>query len=355
MAPRFDAARQERTDKRHWPWTGTTKPIGLNEPFPTVASTLDHSENPDPDDHYTNTIQSTSSWTDRPLPSTPSPSWPSKYSSQDTSYTSTTTFGHHTKYPETVPTTTQADSGGPAISTFTATDGPVASPADSSDGDQSSHVPIYAAASAVPIIMLALIAFAVFFCMRKRRKQKEIAAAQMKVQEMKASRRPLVHAYVSPATPVSRAPSYTSTPGNVQPRSLATPPPVILGPISSETSGNYMTGIDTSDVVSTRNDRTGLGDPFADSSSLSEEPPPPYRPRSLASRTTSVRMPRSSMSMSSQNSHIQRQPLRNPFEDPREDDVVSDLSGPTLNRDVDNMSAVSDRSYQQDPVVGRRG
>jgi hypothetical protein len=43
---------------------------------------------------------------------------------------------------------------------------------------------------------------------------------------------------------------------------------------------------------------------------------------------------------------------RSPFDDP-EDDEVSDISGPTLGRETDAMSDVSELSYQIDPVVGR--
>lgn len=234
---------------------------------------------------------------------------------------------------------------------------------DTQRKESPNHGPVYAAAGAVPVVIIAIIGFVVFFCMRKRRKQKQIAASQTEVQEMKSTQtqemkpeQPTVQAYIAPAVPASRAPSYTAPTYNMQ-HPMA-PPPVILGPISAGSNGNYMTGIDTSDVMSTRNERTGLGDPFADGNSLHEEPPPPYKPRSLASRNSSLRIPRSSPSVSSQYSRQSQrssfQPLSNPFEDPREDDTVSEMSGPTLHRNSDNMSIVSDLSYQQDPQVGRR-
>jgi hypothetical protein len=231
------------------------------------------------------------------------------------------------------------------------------STADTERKEHSSQGPVYAAAGAIPVVIVAIIIFVVLFRMRKRRKQRQLAVTHSQVvPEMKA-RQPTVNAYMAPAIPASRAPSYTASTHNMQ--RLRSPPPVILGPISAGFNGNYMTGIDTSDVMSTRNERTGLGDPFTDGNSLHEEPPPPYKPRSLASRNSSLRIPRSSMSVSSQ--HYRHSPhrhtfqsLQNPFEDPREDEVVSDLSGPTLHRDSDSMSVVSDLSYQQDPQVERR-
>jgi hypothetical protein len=45
---------------------------------------------------------------------------------------------------------------------------------------------------------------------------------------------------------------------------------------------------------------------------------------------------------------------RSPFDDPDEEDRVSDLSGPTLGSDGhgDDMSVVSDLSYQRDGFGG---
>lgn len=229
--------------------------------------------------------------------------------------------------------------------------GPTAGPTAEIKGKQTSNrAPMYAAAGAVPVIVIAIIGFVVFFCMRKRRKQRQQAATQIHAE--KKDQQPTMHEYRAPAIPISRAPSYTSQAQDMQ--RLPSPPPVILGPISACSNSNYMTGIDTSEVMSTRTARTGLGDPFADGSSLHEEPPPPYQSRSLASRKSSHRMPRSSMSVSSQQSRHFSRPLRNPFEDPQEEDAVSDLSGATLHRGSDSMSAVSDMPYQLDVQNGRR-
>lgn len=219
---------------------------------------------------------------------------------------------------------------------------------------------IYTAAGVVPVVVLGIVGALIFFCLRKRKKQRQISQAQAQIEEKAKFEQPSVQAYRAPVEPVpmpvSRSPWYTSVSGDAP--APAAPSPVILGPISAGSNGNYMTGIDTSDVLSTRNDRTGLGDPFADGNSLLEEPPPPYKPRSLNSRNNSIRMHRSSLSRSSQSSApsyaTRVKSLRNPFEDPKEDDdAVSQLSGSMLNRNHDDMSVVSDLSYQQDPHVGR--
>jgi hypothetical protein len=238
-------------------------------------------------------------------------------------------------------------------------------PTDSVEGKhQTKQVALYTAAGVVPALVLSIIGFIIFFCLRKRRKQKQISEVQAQIEEKAKFEQPTIQAYRAPVepvpVPVSSSPWYTSASDNppVITPIITSPSPVILGPISAGSNSNYMTGIDTSDVLSTRNERTGLGDPFADGSSLLEEPPPPYKPRSSISGSNSIRLHRSSLSRSSQTSApsyaTRAQSIRNPFEDPREDDdAVSQLSNSTLNRNHENMSVVSDLSYQRDPHVGR--
>ncbi|KAH7389781.1 hypothetical protein BKA66DRAFT_47428 [Pyrenochaeta sp. MPI-SDFR-AT-0127] len=216
------------------------------------------------------------------------------------------------------------------------------------------HTTLYAAASIVPIIVLAIVAGLVFFCMRKRRRQRHAAAAsQMAAQEMKMQPQRSAQPYVASLSPAI-LPQYSASPEH-SPTSTSpsAPPPVILGPIPSGSNGTYLTGIDTSDVVSVTSNNNRQADPFADSNLA--EPPPPYRPRSVAppsfvsaSRQSSFRVP-DSLPATSQTHLIER----SPFEDPRDDDAISDLSGPTVGRAEDAMSAVSDLSYQHDAVVGR--
>lgn len=121
--------------------------------------------------------------------------------------------------------------------------------------------------------------------------------------------------------------------------------PVILGPIAR--SG---IGMDTSDDSSWTS-RIVPGYRSADGRSLHDDPPPSYRSRSIApssmastSRNSSLRVPAASRTSVT---------LQNPFADPDYVDMVSLLSGDPLRRYGDAMSAVSDISYQEDPIVPR--
>jgi hypothetical protein len=361
MVPRRDGRDAQRRDGDYRPSWVTNDDNRMATTLPQFAKPTDDDDDPQ--------AGPPSAWTWIPTPGVPPP-FVSQYSVKSMLVISTTRNTSPylmSEYTSTVMATEASPTeAAPEIIFSSIEVAPSGNPFPSieggstSDTERKEHLnqgPVYAAAGAVPVVVIAIIAIIVFFCMRKRRKQRRLAAAQSQVvPEMKA-RQPTVNAYMAPAIPASRAPSYTAPTHNMQrPTSL---PPVILGPISAGSNGNYMTGIDTSDVMSTRNERTGLGDPFADGNSLHEEPPPPYKPRSLASRNSSLKIPRSSMSVSSQRSRHSShrhtfQPVQNPFEDPHEDDVVSDLSGPTLHRNSDNMSVVSDLSYQQDPQAGRR-
>lgn len=221
-----------------------------------------------------------------------------------------------------------------------------------------SHVPVYAAAAVTPVVVM-IVGLFVFFYLRKRRRQRQGAAIHAHFQEMKMQSKPVVRTYIAPSSPPPAVlPQYS--PASSHPPTASSSQPVILGPISSGTNGAYLTGMDTSDRVSmtsasniSRNGMIVDRDPFADGRSL-EEAPPPYRPSSLPpaslaspSRTSSVRivaLPR----MTSRTHLIER----SPFDDP-EDDEISEISGPTMERNTDAMSDVSDLSYQIDPVVGR--
>lgn len=228
----------------------------------------------------------------------------------------------------------------------------------------SNKTTIYAAGGVVPIVVIILV-FLIFFCLRKRRRQRQAAAVHSNIEEMKMQPKPVERPYFAPITPPSPPPQAALPQYSPSTTSLSHPPtasssqPVILGPIPSGNNGAYLTGMDTSDLVSMRSggvSRQGTvvdRDPFADGRSL-EEAPPPYRPSSLppaslasTSRNSSVRMS-APLHMTSQTQLIER----SPFDDPDDDDV-SDTSEPILNRDTDAMSDVSELSYQIDPVVGR--
>jgi hypothetical protein len=226
------------------------------------------------------------------------------------------------------------------------------------------RTPIYAAAGVTPV-MVIIIGFFVFCCLRKRRRQRRAAAEHGHIEEMKMQPKPVQMPYIAPITPPSPPPAVLlqyspSTPSSSHPPTASSSQPVILGPIPSGNNGAYLTGMDTSDLVSmtSASNISRMGtvvdrDPFADGRSL-EEAPPPYRPSSLppaslasTSRNSSIRIA-APPQMTSRTQLIER----SPFDDP-EDNEVSELSGPTLGQSTDAMSDVSDLSYQVDPVVGR--
>jgi hypothetical protein len=214
---------------------------------------------------------------------------------------------------------------------------------------------MYAAAAIVPIVVLAIIGVFAFVCLRKRkRRHAEADAARSVPEEMKMKPQPTVQPYMAPQQPaiaISREYNVTashlpptSTSGHVQ--------PIILGPIGSGSNGTYLTGMDTSDMVSVTSNTLRPVDPFADNSSL-KEPPPPYRPHSIAPPSFTSNSRQSSLRASAPSATSQTHLMeRSPFDDP-DDDAVSELTAPTRGREDDAMSAVSDISYQRDPVVGR--
>ncbi|KAF2660060.1 hypothetical protein K491DRAFT_675093 [Lophiostoma macrostomum CBS 122681] len=256
------------------------------------------------------------------------------------------------------PSPTITDSGTHSTSAFAGT---VQGQDDGgNDGDKGhGNGGVKVAAGAIPAVLLVIGAIVAFLWMRRRKRQRQLATQQAHT-EMKAGPGAFVAAHYEsspPSPPSAIQPQVVmSSSQAAPPANLAPPQPVILGPIGSGSNGAYFTGIDTSDAMSTTNDRTGLGNPFADGDSLAEEPPPPYRPRSMAtSRNSSMRVP---PSVHSQTSLVVNgsQPVRSPFADPDEDDgvSVSDVSGPTLGRNhEDALSVVSDLSYQHEPVAGR--
>jgi hypothetical protein len=228
----------------------------------------------------------------------------------------------------------------------------------------SNKTPMYAAAGAVPVVVI-VIGFFIFYCLRKRRRQRQAAAVNGHIEEMKMQQKPVERPYIAPITPPSpppqaALPQYSpSTPSSSHPPTASSSQPVILGPITSGNNGAYLTGMDTSDLVSMRSggvSRQGTvvdRDPFADGRSL-EEAPPPYRPSSLPPASIASTSRNSSVRMAAPPHMTLRTQLieRSPFDDPS-DDEVSDILGPTLGRETDSMSDVSELSYQIDPVVGR--
>ncbi|RAR11358.1 hypothetical protein DDE83_004613 [Stemphylium lycopersici] len=215
------------------------------------------------------------------------------------------------------------------------------------------NAPLYAAAAVVPIVLLVIIGVVTVVCLRRRRKRRVEAAVGTVAEEMKMQpHQDVVQAYIAPLAPsppvVSVSRAYTASPNHLPPTSTSSEfQPIILGPIGSSSNGAYLTGMDTSDMVSINSNSQGLGNPFSDNSSLTE-PPPPYRPHSSAppsfttnSRHSSLRAPATP--------HIIE---RSPFDDP-DNDTVSEVSGPALGRDDDTVSMMSDMSYQREPYSRR--
>lgn len=142
-------------------------------------------------------------------------------------------------------------------------------------------------------------------------------------------------------------------------------PPVIL---STTMDNGFYTGIDTSEAISLSDQRS-----MASHDTFGEEPPPPYRPRSVPpiSRETSVRTSIMSATLNrnssirsshretlSSGSIIRRSnEVRSPFDDPEEedeeDDTVSEVSTVRGRVETDRLSLVSDLSYQDSPTRSR--
>jgi len=249
-----------------------------------------------------------------------------------------------------VPTTTaqQSYGSGGASPTSTGSAGVVNRPnsptsAKSGDGSRPLTTIRIVAAVLLPLISMAILGVILFFYLRRRRRQK--ARVQVREKTQTSGNYPRPH-YVVP--PVLSPPA----------GSLVTPQPVILGPIVSGSNGAYYTGIDTSDVVS-MHDTTGTNNPFVDQSDPHDEAPPPYRPRSIAatiSRNTSLRQTPPAALSETNLMAAHGQIPRSPFADPH-DDAISEFSEPTRRRfgrrNEDELSVVSDLSYQQEPVIVR--
>jgi hypothetical protein len=168
-------------------------------------------------------------------------------------------------------------------------------------------------------------------------------------------------AYIRP--PSTEPPPSLNSPSIITPTSttnLTRPEAPVL--LSTTIDQSYYTGIDTSDGLSMDDSRrlsVATAAPGYASSTISE-PPPPYRPRSVVSRESSMRLsvappsygPR--LSVRSTNMNVVQS---SPFDDPEDDGAVSDVAPSPITseapqiRDMEEMSDVSELSYQQDPVV----
>lgn len=250
---------------------------------------------------------------------------------------------------------------------------PIAEEPDHGDHHRPPIPAIVALGIVIPSILILLSLCAFFFCIKPRKKktnaqsEETAMAAARVVPEMKdrgAGGGPIMQSAHTIGGPISASgavvPPLTSPTST---SSVATgTPPVIL---STTMNDAYYTGIDTSDHISLTDQRSE-----ASADTFGEEPPPPYRPRSVPPisreasvrnsicRNTSVRSNRHDP-MSGSNlmgSHVRRSvDVRSPFDDPEDsdDDNLSQIS--TIRslprRDTDRLSVVSDMSYQEEPTV----
>lgn len=166
-------------------------------------------------------------------------------------------------------------------------------------------------------------------------------------------------AYIgSPST--ERLPALTSSSATTtsSQQNLTMPEAPVL--LSTTMDHSYYTGIDTSDGLSlheTRRLSTATATPGYASSTISE-PPPPYRPMSVMSRDNSCRYsvapPSYGPRLSVRSTNMA--PVASPFDDPEDDSPVAEhapspIIGTSHMRDMEEMSDVSELSYQEDPVI----
>lgn len=285
-----------------------------------------------------------------------------------------------------VPSSTGA-AHSPSYTSVAAEAAHTASPTPSQDNnnnnDKKHHGPppsVMAVSVIVPLLVIIVVIVLSLLCIRHyRRKARKAQAVEMAarndVPEMKSvavggSGSALMggareeRAYISPATrtaPPTLAMASTSTSTGAEAE-----PPIIL---STTMDNGFYSGIDTSDNISL-NDNADVRSQ-ASRDTFGEEPPPPYRPRSvppmsretslrtiLPGRNSSVRSSRcDSITRGGGGSFIRRSnEVRSPFDDPEEEDEdtmseVSTIRGSMIRREVDELSTVSDMSYQEEPTL----
>ncbi|KAL1630251.1 hypothetical protein SLS56_005076 [Neofusicoccum ribis] len=230
----------------------------------------------------------------------------------------------------------------------------------SNDGPGGPPLALIVAAVIIPIVVVAVLAFAAFLVFR-RRKQRRDAERASASEEMKLR----LSDDFSPSGPGSdrgqEPPPPQAPPRVVTPTATTAtpPPPVIISAMNPANNSAYFTGIDTSEALSVRTNSVRSGQRtagFMMDGEFHEEPPPPYRPRSVPpiSRDSSMRTNNRADCAST---HLMSNEPRsvNPFADPSDDDDdMSIISGgpmePYSRRTDDHLSVVSDMSYQNEPT-----
>jgi len=201
------------------------------------------------------------------------------------------------------------------------------------------------------VFIIGLIGLCLFLCRRSRKSKTPARNAEDIIVPGRQMMKTADRAYMKPpagSPPPSLSQSSSSIPLTHQPSRQPTPQiaPVI---ISTTMDHSYFTGIDTSDHISlTDNQSFRSTDP--------DEPPPPYRPRSVPpiSRECSVRIANGMLpNYRPGNATISatEESMHNPFDDP---DAVSDLEEEAPENNTipdDHLSMVSDLSYQREPTT----
>jgi len=227
--------------------------------------------------------------------------------------------------------------------------------------------------AAIVLVVLFFLAgsLSAFLVMRARRRRDATPAGIPEMRDLALGQGRNSRAYIRPpsseppSSATQRSNSDATTPVSDTPPTQRQSQPVIL---STTMDQAYYTGLDTADQVSLSDTRSQECADIYDG----DEPPPPYRPRSVPpiSRDASVRTSNTARTPSNarrnQNndqstSHLiggmpRSQDLRSPFEDPDEDDAASETSEVTVRPHCqahDRLSVVSDLSYQHEPVQGR--
>lgn len=233
--------------------------------------------------------------------------------------------------------------------------GGVTQPPDSSHGDPGGPpLGIVVASALIPAVVIALAAFAIFLLLRRRKQRRDAEDApemKLRLSEDFPSSGPPEQTPPPPAPTPAPAPALAPRPQTppIAVTPIPPPPPVIISAINPAGNSAYFTGIDTSEALSVRTNsvRSGPGRAgFMLDGEFHEEPPPPYRPRSVPpiSRDSSMRT----------NCHADC-PV-NPFADPSDDDdngsIMSGVAmDPYSRRTDDHLSVVSDLSYQMEPAA----
>lgn len=237
-------------------------------------------------------------------------------------------------------------------------------PGPNNGGDSSGGGPplgLILAAVIIPLLVITLLAITVFIVLR-RRKQRRDAENASPSEEMKLR---LSDDFPPPGPPPGEppVPSREPTPPQAPPRAVTPatpPPPVIVSAMNPASNSSYFTGIDTSEALSVRTNSVRSGPRqagFMLDGEFHEEPPPPYRPRSVPpiSRDSSMRTNNRADCASTYLMADESRPV-NPFADPSDDDNDSIVSGvgPYHRRTDDHLSVVSDISYQNEPTAVRQ-